>query len=75
MEMADVTIHIDETLSGDQLARVADAVRAHNGVMAVAHHEEKPHLIIVEYDPEQVKSGDLLEAVKAQGVHAELIGL
>jgi hypothetical protein len=75
MEMADVTIHIDENLTEEHLNRVSDAVRAHDGVMAVAHREGKRHLIIIEYDPDQVTSAGLLEAVKAQGVHAELIGL
>jgi len=75
MEMADVTIHVDETLTEEHLARISEAVRGHDGVMAVAHREDKPHLIIVEYNPAQVTSAGLLEVVTAQGVQAELIGL
>jgi len=75
MEMADVTVHIDETLGEEQLTMIAGTLRAHEGVMGVAHHEEKPHLMIIEYDPDRVSSGDLLKVVQGQGIHAELIGL
>jgi len=75
MEMADVTVHIDETLGEERLTEIASKLRAHNGVMGVAHREEKPHLMIVEYDPDRVSSSELLKAVQVHGIHAELIGL
>lgn len=74
MEMADVTIHIDETIGHERRTKIADGIRAHQGVMAVAHHDEKPHLMIIEYNPDSVTSQELLRAVRDQGVHAELIG-
>lgn len=75
MEMTDVTIHIDETIDHERRTEIADTIRAHKGVMAVAHHDEKPHLMIIEYDPDTVTSQELLQIVLDQGVHAELIGL
>lgn len=75
MEMVDVTIHIDETVDHERRAQIADIIRAHKGVMGVAHHEDKPHLMIVEYDPDTVDSQELLQIVLDHGVHAELIGL
>jgi Glu-tRNA(Gln) amidotransferase subunit E-like FAD-binding protein len=75
MEMADVTVHIDETTDHERRTQIADTVRAHKGVMGVAHHDEKPHLMIIEYDPDTVASQELLQIVLDQGVHAELIGL
>ncbi len=75
MEMADVTMHIDETVGHERRTKIADTVRGHNGVMAVAHHDEKPHLMIIEYNPDAVTSQELLQVVLDQGVHAELIGL
>jgi len=75
MEMADVTVHIDETLGNDKLTMIAGTLRSHEGVMGVAHHEDKPHLMIIEYDPDRVSSADLLQVVTDQGIHAELIGL
>ena len=75
MEMVDVTVHLDETMDHKRRTKIADTVRAHKGVMAVAHHDEKPHLMIIEYNPDAVTSKELLQVVLDQGVHAELIGL
>jgi hypothetical protein len=43
--------------------------------MGVAHHDEKPHLMIVEYNPDAVAARELLQLVLDQGVHAELVGM
>jgi Glu-tRNA(Gln) amidotransferase subunit E-like FAD-binding protein len=74
MNMADVVIHINESVDHDRRTEIADIVRNHKGVMGVAHHDEKPHLMIVEYDPAGVHSKDLLQITLDQGVHAELVG-
>ena len=71
----DVLVHIDQTLNHDRLAAVTRAIAAVNGVATAEGHDAKPHLVIVTYDPEKVSSQQILAAVKAQGVNAELIGL
>jgi hypothetical protein len=75
MDMADVVIHINESVEHDRRVAIADAIRGHPGVMGVAHHDEKPHLLIVEYDPDQAHATDLLQVALDQGVHAQLVGL
>ena len=75
MDMADVVIHISESVDPERRTGIADAIRAHAGVMGVAHHDEKPHLLVVEYDPETVHARDLLQVALDQGVHAQLVGL
>lgn len=75
MDMADVVVHINESVSHEQRMAIADHVRAHKGVMGVSHHDEKPHLMIVEFDPNQVHAKDLLQITLDQGVHAQLVGL
>ena len=74
MDMADVVIHINESVDHDRRVEIADAIRAHTGVMGVAHHDEKPHLLIVEFDPDQVHAKDLLQVALDEGVHAQLVG-
>ncbi len=74
-QMVDVTIHIDETLDHTRLEQLRDKMLAESGVMGAAYHDERPHLMVVEYDPARNSSANLLNAIKAQGVHAELIGL
>ena len=75
MDMADVMIHINESVEHDRRAAIADTIRAQAGVMGVAHHDEKPHLLIVEFDPDTVRAKDLLQVTLDQGVHAQLVGL
>ena len=75
MDMADVVIHISESVDHDRRTEIADAIRGQTGVMGVAHHDEKPHLLIVEYDPASVQARDLLQVALDRGVHAQLVGL
>jgi hypothetical protein len=46
-----------------------------DGVMAAAYHDEKPHLIMIEYNPDVINSIEFVDAAKKQCLHAELIGL
>ena len=73
--LADVLVHVDQTLDHDRLATLTKAIAAIDGVSTAEGHDAKPHLVIVTYDPAKVNSQAILAAVKAQGVSAELIGL
>ncbi|MCG6966699.1 MAG: ATP-binding protein [Chromatiaceae bacterium] len=75
IQLADVTIHVDENLDAGKRAQIEQKLRAIDGVVSVHNPDDKPHLAVIEYNPNKVKSMALLEAVKAEGVHAELIGL
>lgn len=74
MDMADVIIHVNESVDHNRRTEIADMIRNHKGVMGVAHHDEKPHLLTVEYDPEEVHAKELLQVALSQGVHAQLVG-
>lgn len=74
MDMADVVIHINESVDHDRRTEIADMIRNHKGVMGVAHHDEKPHLLIVEFNPDEVHAKELLQVALDQGVHAQLVG-
>ena len=73
--LADVIVHIDETLPFDQLKTLEDHIHKIGGVVSACNRDDQPHLITVIYNPEQVKSYDILVLVKSEGVHAELVGL
>jgi myo-inositol-hexaphosphate 3-phosphohydrolase len=75
IQLVDVTIHVDETLPEEQREVLVDKVREHDGVVSVGNHADKPHLLVVEYNPDKVNSQEILGFVKNQGVHAELIGM
>ena len=73
--LVDVTLHIDESLDDDHRAQMEDVLRDLEGVVSVHNPYARPHLVVVQYNPDRLKSADILAAVTGQGVHAELIGL
>lgn len=74
-KLVDVTLHIDENTSHEEREALRDVILGLHGVSAAAYHDERPHLMVVSYDPEAVNSGDFLSAAKTRNLHAELIGL
>ena len=70
---ADVTFHIDEDTSHEEREDFRDALLGIDGVMAASYHDEKPHLMIVIYDPGVVKSIEFVNVASNRGLHTELI--
>jgi hypothetical protein len=75
IDLADVTLHVDEALDTGRLAELEEAFRQREGVVSVHVNEKRPHLFVLEYNPERVHSKDLLSITRFKGLHAELIGL
>ena len=75
IQLADVTLHIDESLDAGQKASVEDQLRALDGVVSVHNPDDRPHLTIVEYNPNKVKSSQVLDTVRANGFSAQMIGM
>ena len=73
--MADVVLHINEDTGSEDRERLRDALLAVDGVMAAAYHDEKPHLMIIEYDPQLVEALRFVEVAKERGLHSQLAGL
>ena len=74
-KMVDVMIHIDPDTDHDEREYLRDMILKQNGVDAAAYHDDKPHLIMIEYDPDEVTSQQLLNIVLKRGIRAELVGL
>jgi hypothetical protein len=75
IQLADVVVHIDENLPKDQRAQIEVKLRAMDGIVSVHNPDDRPHLSVIEFNPDVSSSGAILEMVKGQGVHAELVGL
>lgn len=73
--MIDVVLHIDETTTHDEREDLRDLLLEKNGVMTADCRDDRPHLMIVGYDPDNIKNSDLLTAVQNRGYHAELIAM
>lgn len=70
---AGVTLHVDENTTHDEREGFRDALLGMDGVMAAAYHDERPHLMVVVYDPALVKSIEFVNVARNRGLHAELI--
>lgn len=75
IQLADVTIHVDENLPPAKRAEIEQKLRAIDGVVSVHNPDDKPHLAVIQYNPQKVRSAELLDTVRGESVHAELIGL
>jgi hypothetical protein len=74
-QTADIVMHIDENITHEDRERLRDELLNINGVMAAAYQDEKPHLMVMAYDPDAVKSSTFVKIAQEQGLHAELVGL
>ena len=75
IDLADITLHVDETLDAAGQAQLEQAFRQRDGVVSVHVNPKHAHLFVLEYNPERLNSKDLLKIVEDQGMHAELVGL
>lgn len=73
--IADIVVHIDETLSHERLKEISDTIRGLDGVVSAGAQDNTPHLLTVLYNPDNVNSQEILDSVKNEGCHAELIGI
>lgn len=75
IQLVDVVVHIDQTLEEEHRMRIEGQLRGINGVVSVHNSDDRPHLLIVQYNPDKTGSATILETVTGQGVSAELVGL
>lgn len=75
IKMVDVMIHIDEEMDDDKRQAVMDSIWQLDGIIGVIFHAEKPHLLIIEYNPDKSSSSQFIEKVRENGLHGELVGL
>ncbi|MBK5963973.1 hypothetical protein CCR95_07695 [Thiocystis minor] len=73
MQTTDIMIHIDETLDTVQQQALESRIRGLQGVIAPRFN--KPHLLLVAYNPDRTSSAVLLDAVKARGYTGRMVGL
>ena len=73
-KLAEVTLHIDEDTAHEEREKFRDTLLALDGVIAAAYHDERPHLMLIEYNPGAINSIEFVNAAKKHNLHAELIG-
>ncbi|MEJ1297946.1 MAG: ATP-binding protein [Candidatus Sedimenticola sp. (ex Thyasira tokunagai)] len=73
-QVADVTLHIDQEISADEMEKLLGAFKQREGVIKIQTNPEKKHLMVIKYNPEQISSKDLVTIPRYLGLRAELIG-
>jgi hypothetical protein len=75
IKLVDVTIHIDKEADADTRDKIEVALRALSGVVSVHMPNEEPHLLVVQYNPDDTTSMHMLTTVRELAGHAEMIGM
>ena len=73
MDTSDVMIHIDGELDDSQRAALENGMLDADGV--IASRFNKPHLLMVSFDPVKIGSKALLQIVQEKGHAGQLVGL
>lgn len=72
MDIIDMTVHLDEELSPEQMQELEDAVRADACVISACNVHDNPHMLVVTFNPACTSRESVLSRVQAQGLHAQL---
>jgi len=75
MSISDVMIHINESLGEEARAALENAIRTVEGVISPRFNAGKEHLLMVAFDPKRTSAAVLLEATRAAGYTAQLVGM
>lgn len=75
MHLADLLIHVNETLEATERASLEEELRKAKGVIAPRFNKETSHLLLVSYDPQEINSHNLVNRVKDNGYNAQLVGM
>ena len=70
----DVVVHVDETLGEQRRMEIESALESSQGIRWAHFTNGRPHLMVVEYDPAETTSFEILQQVNRQSVRAELVG-
>ena len=75
MDIADLLIHVQPTLSAEQRAKIEAALSESKGVVSAHFSPTHSHLLTVAYDPEAIHAGQLLQTVREWDAAAAMAGL
>ena len=75
MSLSNFVIHIDENLDASKIDAVENVTGACLGVVSANINNNRPHLMVVTYDPRRGCSTHILGALQSMGLNGQLIGL
>jgi len=75
MYTGDIVIHIDEELDNERIHDLEKKIGDEHGIYSACMHEKTHHLMVVDFDTIEVQPSGIVQAVRSQGLHAQMIGL
>jgi hypothetical protein len=73
-KMVDMLVHVNENLDQANQEALVNKVRDMHGVFSAHIPAGKPHLMLVEYNPDWIRSRNIMEVVSDRGLHAQMVG-
>lgn len=74
-EIANVMVHVNESMDEFALNSLENAMRGDRGVVSVGHNPKHPHLLLVAYDSSIARASTFMHQFHERGMHAQLVGL
>jgi hypothetical protein len=71
---ANAVVHINESLSAEQIHDIERELSGVRGVVSACAHVKTPHLLVIDYDPRSLEASQLVKHFQRSGLHATLIG-
>jgi len=73
--MSDILVHIGQSLDPQAQAELEETLQRARGVRRATLSRKARHLMIVDYEADQISSSNILHTVKNNGYQAVLVGL
>jgi len=74
MYTGDIVIHINEELDDKGIHDLEQQIGGEPGIQCACAHEKTRHLMVVDYDPEEVRPSGIVQSFRDQGLHAQMVG-
>jgi len=75
ISVADILVHVKDTLDSVGVGEIKDEFNHMNGVSSVKMQEKNPHLMVVGFNPAQLKGVDMITQARHHGWHVSMVGL
>lgn len=74
--IADIIVHLHPDTSCNDTGRIERDLRAHDGVVSVHFDKaQDPHAMVVAFNTETIKSGEILAEVRKCDIRAMIAGM
>lgn len=74
MHKVEIVVHVDDVLGKAEQSELISDLQKHGGVEEAHFTPGRAHLLVIDYDREQLSAQEVLEHVRRDHLRAELIG-